>query len=89
MTESAENAFKAKGFTCALNSPFAGTLILSPFWKNNEYVMGLMIEIRRDLYMDESAFQLRDNSKVVRKAICDAILDITNSLTYIKCDERK
>jgi N-formylglutamate deformylase len=81
LTESAENAFKAKGFTCALNSPFAGTLILSPFWKNNENVMGLMIGIRRDLYMDESAFQLRDNSKLVRRAICDAILAITNSLT--------
>ncbi|MFT4806256.1 MAG: N-formylglutamate deformylase [Psychroserpens sp.] len=88
LTASAENAFKAKGFTCALNSPFAGTLIPSPFWKNNENVMGLMIEIRRDLYMDESAFQLKDSSKFVRKAICDAILDITHSLTDIKHDEQ-
>jgi N-formylglutamate amidohydrolase len=89
LTASAEKAFKAKGFTCALNSPFAGTLIPSPFWTNNENVMGLMIEIRRDLYMDGSTFQLTDNSKLVRRAICDAILAITNSLTNIKCDEEK
>jgi hypothetical protein len=50
--------------------------------------MGLMIEVRRDLYMDGSTFQLTDNSKLVRKAICDAILDITHSLTGIKCDEK-
>jgi N-formylglutamate deformylase len=88
LTASAENALKANGFTCALNSPFAGTLIPSPFWKNNENVVGLMIEIRRDLYMDGSTFQLRDNSKFVRKAICDAILAITYSLTGIKRDEK-
>jgi hypothetical protein len=68
-------------------SRLAGALIPSPFWKNNENVMGLMIEIRRDLYIDESTFQLRDNSKLVRRAICDAILAITHSLTGIKCDE--
>jgi hypothetical protein len=50
--------------------------------------MGLMIEIRRDLYMDGSTFKLRDNSKLVRRAICDAILDITHSLTDIKRDEK-
>jgi N-formylglutamate deformylase len=88
LTESAEKAFKAKGFTCALNSPFAVILIPCPFWKNNENVMGLMIEIRRDLYMDGSTFQLTDNSKLVRRAICDAILDITYSLTGIKRDEK-
>ena len=47
-----------------------------------------MIEIRRDLYMDESTFQLRDNNKIVRRAICDAILDITKSLTDIKRDKK-
>ncbi len=88
MTESAENAFKAKGFTCALNSTCDGTLILRPIWKNNDNVMGLMIGIRRDLYMDGSTFKLRDNSKLVRRAICDAILDITHSLTDIKRDEK-
>jgi N-formylglutamate deformylase len=80
----AENTFKAMGFTTAFNSPFAGTLIPSPFWQHNKNVMGMMIEIRRDLYMDESTFKLRDNSLEVRYLICDAIIKVIHSLNNTK-----
>jgi N-formylglutamate amidohydrolase len=87
LAESAAQAFNTRGFSTAFNTPFSGTLIPTPYWQNNENVMGMMIEIRRNLYMDESVFQLRDNSKVIRKQICDAIFEFTNSLNNTTSDE--
>jgi N-formylglutamate amidohydrolase len=84
LARSAKQAFEAKSFTCASNTPFAGTLIPSPFWQANKNVMGLMIEIRRDVYMDESTFQLRTDSTPIRSAICEAIIEIVDCMANNK-----
>lgn len=38
----------------AFNSPFAGSLVPSRFYQRDRRVRSLMIEVRRDLYMDET-----------------------------------
>lgn len=46
--------FEAKNYQVALNEPFPGCLIPIKFYKKDKAVQGIMIELRRDLYMNES-----------------------------------
>jgi N-formylglutamate amidohydrolase len=46
--------FTKTGFDVTLNSPFAGALVPMQFYKKNSDIHALMIEVRRDLYMDET-----------------------------------
>lgn len=46
--------FESAGFTVAVNTPFAGALVPSAFYRSDPRVSALMIEVRRDLYLDES-----------------------------------
>ena len=43
----------AQGLHVARNTPFAGTYVPLRYWHTDSRVSSLMIEIRRDLYMDE------------------------------------
>ncbi|MFQ3251632.1 MAG: N-formylglutamate deformylase [Glaciecola sp.] len=67
------NSFRSEGFEVGLNTPFAGTLIPTEFWQKDQRVFGFMIEVRRDVYMNETSFTLLDNGDVVRNKICNAI----------------
>lgn len=66
-------AFQHEGFDVGLNTPFAGTLIPSKYWQKDKRVIGFMIEVRRDVYMDESSFSLSTHSDEAREKICDAL----------------
>lgn len=83
IVNAAIKAFTDKGFEVALNEPFAGTLIPTPFWQTNAKVMGMMIEVRRDLYMDETKVELLDNSDETRAKICDSIESLMSSVNEI------
>jgi len=45
-------AAEAVGFACDLDTPFAGTFVPTP-WLGDPRVRSVMLEIRRDTYMDE------------------------------------
>lgn len=45
---------RERGLTVAFNSPFAGSLVPSRFYQRDPRVRSLMIELRRDLYMNET-----------------------------------
>ena len=45
---------RERGLEVGFNSPFAGSLVPSRFYQRDMRVRSLMIEIRRDLYMDET-----------------------------------
>lgn len=47
-------AFEDLGYETGLNMPFAGSLVPSAFYGQNPAVQSFMIEIRKDLYMDEA-----------------------------------
>lgn len=41
------------GFVTALNRPFAGSIVPTSYWQSDRRVRSMMVEVRRDLYMDE------------------------------------
>lgn len=48
-------AFTENHFTVKVNSPFAGALVPMSFYGKDRNVSAAMIEVRRDLYLDESS----------------------------------
>ena len=48
------SAFSAFGFSVSVDTPFSGSIVPMKFYRKNKSVHSIMIEIRRDLYMDES-----------------------------------
>ena len=51
----AKSAFEKAGFEVAINTPFAGAITPIKFYEKDSRVSSLMIEVRRDLYMNEAA----------------------------------
>ncbi|MEY3851723.1 MAG: hypothetical protein RI910_703 [Verrucomicrobiota bacterium] len=49
-----ENFFRAHGFTVGVDIPFSGAIVPNRFFGTEPRVQSLMIEVRRNLYMDES-----------------------------------
>jgi len=47
------SAFESLGYRVSVDTPFAGTIVPASFFNRSDRVLSVMIEIRRDLYMDE------------------------------------
>jgi N-formylglutamate amidohydrolase len=50
----AEDFFRAHGFTVGVDIPFSGAIVPNRFFGAEPRVQSLMVEVRRDLYMEES-----------------------------------
>jgi len=66
-----EEYFSSKGYTIAINSPFAGTLVPTIF-RDNEYVKSIMIEVNRNLYLDDH-FNKSENFCRVKDLVTEAL----------------
>ncbi|MFI3244170.1 MAG: N-formylglutamate amidohydrolase [Akkermansia sp.] len=53
LLENCVQSFRKRGYEVAINTPFAGALVPMKYYQKNAAVQSLMIELRRDLYMDE------------------------------------
>ena len=51
--QTALNIFRDYGFETALNTPFSGTIVPAAHYRKDPRVSSIMIEIRRDTYMDK------------------------------------
>ena len=67
------NNFKSLGFTVDLNSPFSGSIVPLPYYKKNQKVISIMIEVRRDLYMDEKTFKKNKTFNKIHNALSKVI----------------
>jgi N-formylglutamate amidohydrolase len=80
LAESAGSAFEAAGFDTGHNSPFAGALTPLKHYRRDKRVASLMIEVRRDLYEEESSGALIDRfgafSRAVTGCVAKALRDI-------------
>lgn len=47
-------AFRERGYEVGVDTPFAGALVPNRFYGRDKRVHSIMIEVRRDLYMDET-----------------------------------
>ncbi len=54
LCELARTYFKDHGLEVGVDVPFSGTFVPTCFWRSDPRVHSLMVEVRRDLYMDEA-----------------------------------
>lgn len=54
LVDKARSAFEKAGYAVNVNTPFSGTYVPEEFYGTDPTVMSLMIEIRRDVYMNEA-----------------------------------
>ena len=56
-------------FTVKYNEPFKGSLVPLKFYNNDKSIQSIMIEVRRDLYMDEHSGQKNKNFNKIKKTL--------------------
>jgi N-formylglutamate amidohydrolase len=56
----AEDFFRAHGFVVGVDIPFSGAIVPNRFFGTEPRVQSLMIEVRRDLYMDQGTCERHD-----------------------------
>lgn len=78
LRDAAVHLFKEAGFTTAINHPFAGAMVPQGFYQTDKRVVALMIEVRRDLYMDELNTEKLFVFDSVRQRIRNVISEIIN-----------
>jgi len=72
--------FETLGYSVKINSPFAGSIVPSDYYKKDKRISSVMIEVNRKLYMDEKTFKKTKNFKKVESDIYKVIkLIIENS----------
>jgi len=78
--ENAYNLFSELGYYVSINKPFTGTLIPGDYYQKNQKVQGLMIEIRRDLYMNEQTGGKIDNFEKLKKDLSFILSQLSDGL---------
>ncbi|MAS87578.1 MAG: hypothetical protein CMH30_06340 [Micavibrio sp.] len=68
-----EMFFKDKGYSVAVDNPFAGALTPMEHYRTEKRVKAVMFEIRRDIYMDENTGKKHDRYNSVKTDISEAI----------------
>ena len=71
--------FKSLGFTVDFNTPFSGSIVPSTYYEINKRVISIMIEVRRDLYMDEKTFKKNETFDKIKNALSKVIETISNT----------
>lgn len=66
---SALKRFASQGYSVGLNAPFAGALTPMKYYRKDARVISLMIEVRRDLYMDEATGERTERFEQVRQQV--------------------
>ena len=70
------SAFSDNGFSVSVNKPFSGAIVPMKFYQTEKRVQSIMIEIRRDLYMNEATGQKIENFSRVKKITAEVIEQI-------------
>ena len=68
-----KEGFSKAGFSTALNKPFSGAIVPIEHYRKNKAVISIMIEIRRDLYMDEVTGRKIENFATIKNAISEVL----------------
>ena len=66
--------FQLHGFVVGINTPFSGAIVPAKHYRKDERVQAVMIEIRRDLYLDESTGFLNESSTLVQERLKNSLL---------------
>lgn len=74
-----EQYLRDEGFSVMINQPFEGTIVPLKFYQKEKKVTSIMIEINRNLYLDES-FQKNKNFQKM-KNVTNTLLNFINTFT--------
>jgi N-formylglutamate amidohydrolase len=88
LSEALISMFQRKGYSVSVNDPFAGAIVPARFVNRSDRVLSVMIEIRRDLYMDEDTGERSSNLVEVAEDIAQAIAAARNAAGMHTPDER-
>lgn len=69
----ATRLLRREGWMVAMNRPFAGALVPSPFYGNHRRVRAVKIEVNRRLYLDEATAKPRPEFNAVRAGLARVI----------------
>lgn len=72
LRDCAVSAFRNKGLSVAVNSPFEGVLVPSQFAQNDSRIHAIMIEVNRDVYLEQGKYK-RTNFDAIKEIICHVI----------------
>ena len=73
LKEALAESFTAAGYEVAFDTPFAGSLVPLSVYGKDARAMSVMIEIRKDLYMDEATGNKNSRFDMVRRDIGNAL----------------
>jgi N-formylglutamate amidohydrolase len=76
------NVCKALNFCAGLNHPFGGSIVPNKFWNDDARVRSFMLEIRRDLYMDEATGLKRSDFAAVCARIQDLLAQLMHNVRF-------
>jgi N-formylglutamate deformylase len=71
--QTALNIFRDYGFETAMNTPFSGTIVPAAHYRKDPRVSSIMIEIRRDTYMDEGKGKRGMNFTKIKEKLHQAL----------------
>ncbi len=61
------------GFTVSVNRPFSGSIVPGKHWEKTKEVRSLMVEVRRDLYMNEKTGERLPEFDMISVRVCSLI----------------
>ncbi|MFC1659468.1 N-formylglutamate amidohydrolase [Pseudomonadota bacterium] len=69
--------FEERGYEVNINTPFSGSLVPLEYYSKEKNVQSVMIELRRDLYMNEKTGKKTKNFNKLKQDINYAISELT------------
>ena len=78
LTEYFFTAFSDAGYSVSMNKPFSGSIVPLKFYRSEKRVQSIMIEVRRDLYMDEETGEKSEGFLDIRTVIGQMVSMIPN-----------
>jgi len=65
--------FLELGYTVALNQPFSGSIVPLPYYQQDRNIMSIMLEVRRDLFLESATGEPSAGFDLVKKHVGGAI----------------
>ena len=79
LSESAVSYFRQAGLHIEIDKPFSGTIVPKPYYRQNEAVRSIMIEVNRSIYMDEASGTRGDRFDMTRSMLQRALSSLVDS----------
>lgn len=78
LTEYFFTAFSDAGYSVSINTPFSGSIVPLKFYQSEKRVQSVMIEVRRDLYINEETGQKTNNFITVRNTVRNVTSEVVH-----------